>query len=242
MNVTIEHLSQLELGTSVSETCGSLYIPDYGHPGASDLGHDLDTIKEELLALPWVTKRTARHEYFMSEVPREYSYGNKGLGDETYQSQPFSPCVAHLGQHLNRDFGTEFNVCFLNKYDDQHQHLGWHADDFPGMRSDQPIIVASFGAAREIWVKDKRGFPCECQNSAAVSEFGIPPCSRCGGAGWLKSPPDGKQPANHRILLEEGSVFIMPPGYQDTHLHRIPKHDRPFEKIVSPQTPETHTR
>lgn len=79
--------------------------------------------------------------------------------------------------------------------DNEHQHLGWHADDFEGMIKEEPIAVISFGAAREIWVKPKDS--------------------------------KGEVPKDQRFLLEDGSIFIMPPGYQDTHLHRIPKHDRP---------------
>jgi alkylated DNA repair dioxygenase AlkB len=162
----------------------------------------------------------------MSSVDRTYSYGNRGLGSEEYTSKPFSALVERIMMKLNHDLMTDFNVCFLNKYDDQHQHLGWHADEFPGMREEQPIAVVSFGAEREIWLKDKRGFPCECQFSAQVSEFGLPPCSKCEGSGWKKNPPNDKQPFNQRISLQRGSLFIMPPGYQKTHLHRIPKHDR----------------
>lgn len=159
-----------------------------------DFGGFTNKIKEELLGLNWLTKRTARHEYFMSLKLRNYSYGNVGLGSETYQSQEFSPLVLTLMEYLNNKLGTSFNVCFLNKYDDEKQHLGWHADQFAGMREDQPIGVVSFGAEREIWVK-------------------------------LKSQT-GVIPAEQKIKLHDGSLFVMPAGYQEFFLHRIPKHDR----------------
>lgn len=152
-------------------------------------------IKTELLNLNWLTKRTARHEYFMAEKQMDYSYGNTGLGAKNYKSEPFSPLVLEVMEALNEDLGTSFNACFLNKYDNEQQHLGWHADDFAGMRQDQPIAVISFGAEREIWVKPK--------------------------------PQTGVVPPNQRIKLNEGSLFIMPAGYQDVYFHRIPKHDRP---------------
>jgi len=150
---------------------------------------------EHLLGLDWETKRTARHEYFMSETPRTYSYGNRAAGDTEYHSKPFTETIDSLRMTLNQQLGAEFNVCFMNKYDDQHQHLGWHADDFEGMRSDQPIAVCSYGAEREIWVKPK--------------------------------DQKGVVPANQRFLLQNGSLFVMAPGYQDTHFHKIPKHDKP---------------
>ncbi len=149
--------------------------------------------KEELLSLKWETKRTARQEYFMSSWPRAYTYG--GAYPTTYSSKPFSEMVENMKRYLNQSLHTEFNVCFLNRYDDEKNHLGWHADDFVGMRPDQPIAVISFGAEREIWVKPK-GFK-------------------------------GEIPDNWRFPLKDGSLFMMPVGYQDTHLHRIPKHDKP---------------
>ena len=193
--------------------CGALYVAPPCKPSQS--------IKEDLLNLPWWSRRAARHEYFMSDTPRTYSYGNRGTGAEVYESQPFTPSVLRIMHHMNEVLGAHMNVCFLNKYDDQFQHLGWHADEFPGMREDQPIIVMSYGAEREIWLKDKRGFPCpdpQCEHRT---------CPTCHDTGFVQSAPGGKQPANQRLLLEDGSMFIMPPGYQGTHLHRIPKHDRP---------------
>lgn len=220
---TFDQLAPLNLGSAIVEKFGAIYIPQYGHPGYSDLGEDLAEIRQELLALPWITKRTARHEYFMSEVVREYTYGT-GQHAEKYESRPFTDCVLWLMDKLNRDMNTEFNVCFLNKYDDEKQHLGWHADEFPGMRSDQPIGVMSFGAEREIWVRPKMN----------------PNCPMCSGTGVQKQDNGGVTesvrcqclgpqiiPLNQRFKLEEASLFLMPPGYQDTHQHRIPKHDRP---------------
>lgn len=176
----------------VVERYGSYY---HGTYFADKIPCDPEVMKAELLGLEWLTKRTARHEYFMADKDREYVYGNKGTGDEKYFSKPFSKEVNSLRQWLNIDLGTKFNVCFLNKYDDDKQHLGWHADDFEGMLQDEPIAVISFGAEREIWVKRKE--------------------------------ETGTVPPEQRIKLQEGSLFLMPVGYQDTHFHRIPKHDRP---------------
>ncbi len=204
---------------------GAIYAPC---PGTTALA--LREMHEELLGLEWVTHRTARHEYFMSDEPRTYSYGNRGTGEQSYESRPFSDRVDVCRHWLNRNLGTKFNVCFLNKYDSNEQHLGWHADEFPGMDPTEPIVVSSFGAEREIWVKDKRGFKCECEDGTMVLDNVQPwqpgegPCTECGGTGWVSG---GVVPRDQRFLLKEGSLFIMPPGYQDTHLHRIPKHDRP---------------
>lgn len=154
-----------------------------------------DCIFEEVKKLNWLTERSARKEYFMSTKDREYSYGNRHQGDITYKSEPFSFLVREYMEYINHTLKTELNVCFLNRYEDHQQHLGWHADEFPGMREDQPIAVMSLGAEREIWWKEK-------------SFKGI-------------IPPENKQ------LLEHGSVWIMPPGFQDVYFHKIPKHGQP---------------
>lgn len=114
-----------------------------------------DELFEETLALNWVTERSARREYFMSFIPRTYSYGNKHSGDIEYTSNEFSPTVAILCKKLNFSTCDNYNVCFLNRYDDQRQHLGWHADDFPGMDPNHGITVVSLGMEREIWWKPK---------------------------------------------------------------------------------------
>jgi alkylated DNA repair dioxygenase AlkB len=155
---------------------------------------DIEKVEEGLLALPWETKRAARHEYFMSEtIGVDYEYG----GDDGihYTSKPFSKDVKNIMDVTNDVLGSELNACFLNKYDNEKQHLGWHADDFAGMREDQPIAVVSFGAERDIWVK--------LQDAKGVV------------------------PEEDRFPLGRCSLFVMPPGFQDTHFHRIPKHPQP---------------
>jgi alkylated DNA repair dioxygenase AlkB len=148
-------------------------------------------IHSELLDLAWETKRTARHEYFMSDKKISYSYGN----NINYESKPMTYWVKGIMETLNRVHSIKLNACFLNKYDDEHQHLGWHADDFDGMDQSQPIAVVSFGAEREIWTK--------------LKDF------------------KGEIPEEWKYLLKQGSLFMMPVGFQDTHYHRIPKHSCP---------------
>jgi transcription elongation factor Elf1 len=223
--------------------------------------HAYEVVVAHLLALPWETKRTARHELFLSDAQLSYAYGGKascpacgGKGTQEHLREGLAAqtinCPACKGEGttrpsytakprgmmeiLNSGMGTEFNAIFLNKYDDEKQHLGWHADDFEGMRKDQPIAVISYGAEREIWLKHKQGFECpDCGGAdmqphpvlAGAYQTGTV-CGKCDG-GWVSAPPNARQPLDQRVKLEQGSIFVMPVGYQDTHLHRIPKHDRP---------------
>jgi len=42
---------------------------------------------------------------------------------------------------------------------------------------------------------------------------------------WIKPQgAKGEVPPEDRFLLGDGSVFIMPAGFQETHYHKIPKH------------------
>jgi alkylated DNA repair dioxygenase AlkB len=160
---------------------------------------------EDLSSIPWESHTEARQECFMSLSSDTYTYGS-GRGIRTYLPIPFLPWVDKLRMRLNRKpFSTEeiynYNVCFLNKYEDNTQHLGWHADDTPGMDHDHPIAVVSFGQSREIW--------------------------------WRHKGQTGIIPDDQRQLLMSGSLFIMPPGFQREHEHRIPKGDRKMEPRIS---------
>ena len=155
----------------------------------------LEEYKDHLLSLEWQTKRTARHEYFMSDLDLSYSYGRESPDQPVYTTKPMTEILKDLTKRLNEECRTSYNGIFLNKYDNEQQHLGWHADDFAGMDQNHAIAVISFGAEREIWTKPQ-GF-------------------------------SGKIPEEWKFKLEEGSLFIMPRGFQATHFHRIPKHSQP---------------
>lgn len=169
-----------------------------------------DFVFEELKALDWLQVTDARKEYFMSDVPRSYAYG-KGEHRRTYHSSPYSPLVDQIRADLNEKFAGGYNVCFLNRYDEQKHQLGWHADDSPEMEKDHAIAVVSFGAEREIW--------------------------------WRPKDHKGPIPPEWRQRLGHGSLFVMPPLFQESYQHRIPRADRAvgvrisltFRKYISPE-------
>lgn len=172
-----------------------LYLPDFTvYPGLDRL----------LTQVPWWRVAETRGEYFMSWRQDSYTYG-KGPGVRTYAAAPFCAGVGcaldHVNEELDRRGWGLVNVCFLNRYDTEHDHLGWHADDHEGTDHTRPIAVVSFGQAREIW--------------------------------WRALGSSGVVPAERRQLLGDGSLFIMPPGFQAGYQHRIPKGDRPMGPRVS---------
>ena len=162
-----------------------IYIPLYTD---KDL---YETLRKEV---PWVNRDAPRDECFMALHPEsKYTYG-RGVGVRTYLSAPMDLNVLGLMEKLNDEFDCKYNVCVLNYYKDQHQHLGWHADDSPEQDLDHPIAVISFGAERYIYVK-RQDFK-------------------------------GEVPSHNKFLLSNGSLFVMPGGYQKDHYHKIPKHDK----------------
>jgi alkylated DNA repair dioxygenase AlkB len=150
--------------------------------------------------LEWLKATDARYEYFMSKEEISYTYGS-GNGVRTYTSKPFDFVVGGIMEKLNKDFNTDFDICFLNRYDNEKMWLGWHADDSPEIDPSHPIAVISFGAEREIWIK----------------EIGF----------------KGEVPKENRYMLNNGSLFLMPAGFQSTHLHKIPKWHIPCSTRIS---------
>jgi alkylated DNA repair dioxygenase AlkB len=146
--------------------------------------------------VPWVCRTTARRECFMALTPSSYTYGT-GTGVRTYESIEMAPGVLDVMASLD----DGYNVCFLNRYDNEQDALGWHSDDSDGTDLEYPIAVVSIGEPREIW--------------------------------WRERGTAGIVPPECRRLLESGSLFVMPAGFQRDHEHRIPKGGRSMSRRVS---------
>jgi alkylated DNA repair dioxygenase AlkB len=50
---------------------------------------------------------------------------------------------------------------------------------------------------------------------------------------WKPQGETGVVPVDQRQLLAEGSLFVMPAGFQRTHFHRIPKGDHDMGTRIS---------
>lgn len=171
---------------------------------------DFDTIDRDII---WEQREAPRSEAYYASSKIPYTYG-KGAGERTYI--PHVLREHNTGQTigaLEHIWGTlggyaAYELLFCNRYADQHQHLGWHADDSPAIDVTRPIVVITFGAEREIWFKTMT----TGRNSAAIVR-----------------PNDGVE----KLTLQHGSMLVMNPGMQQTHLHRIPKHSAPCGPRVS---------
>lgn len=160
--------------------------------------------------LEWERRPDApRCEYYCNDFPEAYTYG-RGAGVRTYEPRPWTPAIREIRDRLESHTKSRFEVCFLNRYLDQSDHLGWHADDSPEMDDARPIAIVSLGVEREIMFRPKiapglRGQPDE------VVIFDV------------KADGTLDLPVVEKLRLGHGSLCLMAPGMQDTWQHRIPK-------------------
>jgi hypothetical protein len=176
----------------------AIYIPNF--VSADRAG---EMFSELWNGLSWERRGDApRREYWTNIFGRDYSYG-RGAGLRTYHSQnshhAIDECALALINHP--EVLVDFEGCFLNGYEDAHDWLGWHEDDDPGINHERPIaIVTLYGGEgvdtpRSIQFREKLGVV------------------------------DGKMTYGEVVdlPLEQGSLCLMPAGFQATHQHRIPK-------------------
>lgn len=150
---------------------------------------------------------TPRSEYYINtlgDIP--YVYG-KGAGQREYRPRPMHPCVQAMIDDLRKLTGHEFEVCFLNRYHDQSDQLGWHADDSPEMDDARPIAIVSLGVEREIWF-------CPNTNKSDVERLKLGHGSLCLMAAgmqdthWHRIPKAGFQCGERISLTFRGYVKL----------------------------------
>ncbi|MDX1532766.1 MAG: alpha-ketoglutarate-dependent dioxygenase AlkB [Nitrosopumilaceae archaeon] len=127
------------------------YIKDF----MGDVDHSMTMIFNELMDLEWEKRgNTPRFEYYTNDFDVPYVYG-RGRGIREYLPKPKCAFILLLGLCITDYTGHHLEVCFLNRYDDLKDHLGWHSDDSPEMDDKRPICIYSVGDAREIWFRPK---------------------------------------------------------------------------------------
>ncbi len=164
--------------------------------------------------LDWERREDApRCEYYCNDFSADYIYG-KGRGQRTYTPKPWHAEILKIRTKLEDYLQCKMDVCFLNRYLNQSDHLGWHADDSPEMDDDRPIVTISLGVEREIWFRPLLGQQCTS-------------CGTPLNSGHKMSCYVDKYKTTYgnveKLKLEHGSMCIMEPGMQDTWQHRIPK-------------------
>ena len=125
-----------------------IYIPDFVENPDAAFANLRD-------GLEWERRDDApRCEYYCNDYDEPYTYG-RGAGVRTYRPRPYTDAITSIRKKLEEHTGSAFEVCFLNRYMNQRDHLGWHADDSPEMDPDRPVVSVSLGVKREIWFKHK---------------------------------------------------------------------------------------
>lgn len=103
--------------------------------------------------LEWERRGDApRCEYYCNDFKKDYIYG-RGKGVRLYSPRPYHPVILSIRAELEKITKAVFEVCFLNRYLNQSDHLGWHSDNSPEMDDARPIGIVSMGVEREIWFR-----------------------------------------------------------------------------------------
>lgn len=162
--------------------------------------------------LDWEQRDAPRQEYYCNDTPDPYVYG-VGKGQRQYEPKVWHPTIMTIRKAVESMLGVTLDVCFLNRYLNQKDHLGWHADDSPEMDDARPIAIVSLGVEREIW------FRAYVRNHH---------CAVCRMVDGHKMDCSSKKRATmigptEILKLDHGSVAVMEAGMQDLWQHRIPK-------------------
>lgn len=105
--------------------------------------------------LTWEKREFApRKEYWTNIFNRSYTYGS-GVGVRTYEAQPSHPIIEGVTDLLEKYLSFRYEGCFLNGYETSRDHLGFHADDDPGINHERPIAVVTVGDGRELRTMNK---------------------------------------------------------------------------------------
>ncbi len=141
------------------------------------------------------------------------SPGDVGYGDSPANeiSTPWALAPAELldvRTALEGRFGHPFNICRLQRYDDERKHIGPHRDRESEGSWAYPIATISLGAERVFQVREcPHLFKCTCE------------------------------PHHGKVVLEKalahGSLFVMPPGFQKGHKHAVLKAKEPCGPRIS---------
>jgi alkylated DNA repair dioxygenase AlkB len=108
-----------------------------------------------LAEIPWERRTTEmygknvpvpRMEVWVADHP--YTYSRR-----TYQPTAWTPTLVKLKADIETATRTKFNSVLLNRYEDENDSVGWHADDEPEMSQEHAIASLSLGATRSFQMR-----------------------------------------------------------------------------------------
>lgn len=157
-----------------------------------------------LTRVDWQRHTSARQESFMALQPTSYQYG-AGPNARSYQSQPMLKEVEEMMGRVNETLSA--------------LHLPSVNGCFLNLYTDQ---LQHLGWHSDNFVGMDDAAPIVVHSIGQAREI------------WFRAiGHKGEVPASDRLMLEDRSLLIMPPNYQRTHQHRIPKGDRAMGARVS---------
>lgn len=95
-----------------------------------------------------------RQEYFISRTATAYTYQANGEL-RTYVPQASNDFIDMMWALVQNELGVTFDMCFLNRYNDGTESIGWHSDDNEVNDMTRPIAILSFGATRTMEFRNK---------------------------------------------------------------------------------------
>lgn len=141
-------------------------------------------------------------------IPRQQLwYGDEGAvfsySGRRFEPLSFTPVVLELKQAVVETCRHTFNSVLMNHYRNEHDSVGWHADDEPEFGREPCIASLSLGATRRFQLKPKPHYHQQ--------------------AGWEK------RKRSLVLDLRHGDLLLMKGGIQENWLHAVPKEKHPCE-------------
>ena len=91
-----------------------------------------------------------RLQAFYGDSDRTYTYSNLQLSPQTWTDD-----LLAIREKIEQKVQTTFTSVLLNLYRDEHDSMGWHADDEPELGQNPVIASLSLGQTRKFQLKHK---------------------------------------------------------------------------------------
>ena len=214
--------------------------PIYQEDFLALLGIDPTLLLQTLLASPhWFrptsyVKEVKRRQLYVSEVV-QYG-GNPKLKPgmayynlhETAKWADVPVELTTIRERLNASYKCDFTFLSLLHYKDESVGIAPHQDANTEGDWNYPIAGISLGTEREFWWATIKDYKTEYEKLRQQFE-----------KKYAKSTAKAK--AKNQVLLnigehltpKQGSLYVMPSGFQQDHFHAILKTDEPCEDRVS---------
>jgi alkylated DNA repair dioxygenase AlkB len=131
-----------------------------------------------------------RLEVWIAERPYTYSH-------RTYQPARWTPTLLKIKPEVEAAAGSEFNSVLVNRYENETDSVGWHADDEPEMSHKHAIASLSLGATRSFQIRKGSG-PIETIELGPGSLLVMQPGMQ---REWKHRVPKAKKPCGLRVNL-----------------------------------------